>query len=70
MRIYAFGTNYWVDIKETKEHIIVTDSKGMVLPYSIAEKTETMQYLQRYFQSLQKMREIMPSGPITRFYLS
>lgn len=70
MKIYAFGTNYWVDIKETKEYIIVTDSKGMVLPCLIAEKTEMMQYLQRYFQSLQKRREIISSEPITRLYFS
>lgn len=59
MKIIPIGfPEAWVEIQETKKHLIYTDFSGTV-KYPIAAKADIISELDNHFQALQKMREIM-----------
>lgn len=59
MKIIPIGfPDAWVELRETKKHIIYTDFSGTV-KYPITAKPDIISALDNHFQALQKIQEII-----------
>ena len=59
MKIIPIGfPDAWVELRETKKHIIFTDFSGTV-KYPITAKADIISALDNHFQALQKIQEII-----------